>query len=101
MPVPPVAPIAPIPPSVGSGAAAPTQGAAGGGFGEVLSQAVSGLNALQTGANTAATQLAAGNTADISTAMVAVEKANLALQLAVEVRNRAVNAYQQIMQMQV
>ena len=34
-----------------------------------------------------------------ATAMVAIEKANLGLQLAVEARNQALNAYQQMMQM--
>ena len=98
----PIAPIPPIPPTV------PTATAPGGtsttgspGFGQVLQQAISGLNSLETGADAAAGQLASGNSADLATAVIAAEKANLGLQLAVEVRNRAVSAYQQIMQMQV
>ena len=98
----PIAPIPPLPPAApGSGSSAATGSAGGSGFGQVLSQALSGLNALQNGADTAATQLASGNSTDLATAVVAAEKANLGLQLAVEVRNRAVSAYQQIMQMQV
>jgi len=99
----PVAPIPPIPPTPPSASASTTQTTASGGagFGQVLSQALSGLNSLQVGADTAAGQLASGNSADLATAVVAAEKANLGLQLAVEVRNRVVSAYQQIMQMQV
>lgn len=98
-------PIAPIPPTLPTApsmtASAPASGGGGAGFGQVLSQALSGLNSLQVGADTAAGQMAAGNTADLATAVIAAEKANLGLQLAVEVRNRVVSAYQSIMQMQV
>ncbi len=101
----PVAPIPPLPPTLpslsASGGATPSSGNGGTGFGQVLAQALSGLNALQVGADSAAGRLAAGNSSDLASAVIAAEKANLGLQLAVEVRNRAVSAYQQIMQMQV
>lgn len=102
-----IAPVSPQPPWVtapGATGTAKASGSASGqgqtGFGQVLSQAMSGLNNLQTSADQAATALAHGNSADLATAVVAAEKANLGLQLAVEVRNRALAAYQQIMQLQ-
>ena len=104
MPITPIPPIAPAAPAVAAPVAQGTGASAGagtGGFGQMLQQALSGLNSLETGADAAAGQLASGNSADLATAVIAAEKANMALQLAVEVRNRAITAYQQIMQMQI
>jgi len=97
----PIAPIPPIAPTVATPALTPSGATGGAGFGQALQQAIAGLNSLETGADTATTALAAGNTADLATAVVAAEKANLGLELAVQVRNRAISAYQQIMQMQI
>ncbi len=99
MPIAPIAPALPAAPAVTAGQPGPK--ASGAGFGGVLAHAVAGLNALQQAADTAATQLASGKAADLATAVVAAEKANLGLQLAVQVRNRAISAYQQIMTMQI
>ena len=93
----PIAPTPPTPPGIGAGATGGT--AAAGGFGNVLSQALSGLNGMEQSANSAAQAMANGQSQDVATAMVAIEKANLGLQLAVEARNQALNAYQQMMQM--
>lgn len=94
-----IAPIAPTPPTAPGTGSGPQPAQAGGGFGNVLSQALSGLNGLEQSANAATQAMANGQSADVATAMVAVEKANLGLQLAVEARNQALNAYQQMMQM--
>lgn len=100
MPVAPVLPVAPVAPSL---SAAPAAGgaAAGGTFAAALGQALSGLSSLQGQADAAAQQLAGGQAGDVASAVVAASKANLALSLAVQVRNDALSAYQQIMQMQV
>ena len=45
--------------------------------------------------------MAAGRVEDISQVMVASQKAEIAVQLALQLRNRAVSAYQEIMRMQV
>jgi len=74
---------------------------AGGGFAQTLGKAVDALNQLEQGASAAAQRLAQGSVADLSVAVIAAEKANLALALAVEVRNKAIASYQQLMQMQV
>jgi flagellar hook-basal body complex protein FliE len=85
-------------PQAGGSAAGSTAGA---GFAGVLSQALSGLQGLQAQADASAQQLASGQGQDLAQAVIAAEKANLGLSLAVEVRNRAISAYQQIMQMQI
>ena len=82
-------------------APAPAAPPAGSTFASVFRHAFQAVNGLQLGANTAAQQLAAGGGTDLATAVIAAEKANLSLQLAVEVRNRVVSGYQQLMQMQV
>jgi len=48
-----------------------------------------------------ATKLALGQIDDIHQVTIAMEKATLSLQLAVQVRNRMVEAYQEISRMQV
>jgi len=100
MPIAPLSPVPPLPPTLGAAAPAAGSATAPGGFAGVLSQALSGLGSLETQADSAAQQLASGQTSDISTAVIAAEKANLGLSLAVEVRNQAISAYQQLMQLQ-
>jgi flagellar hook-basal body complex protein FliE len=94
----PALPIAPVAPTLVR--ATPAPGGAGGTFAAALGQALAGLSSLQTQAGAAAQQLAGGQAGDVATAVVAATKANMALSLAVQVRNDALSAYQQIMQMQ-
>ena len=94
-------PLAAPAPAAGPAAAPAAGGAAAPSFAGALGQAVNSLSQMQTSADAAAQGLASGSNTDIATAVVAAEKANLTLQLAVEVRNRAVAAYQTFMQMQV
>lgn len=70
-------------------------------FLERLTQAVQQVNDLQGEANLQATQLATGQTRDLSEVVTAVEKADLALQLTVQVTQKAVQAYQEISRLQV
>jgi len=72
-----------------------------GGFGSMLTNQISNLNDLQ---NTAATQsqaLATGQATDVSQVVADVEKAALAMQLAVQVRNKAVDAYNELFRIQI
>nr|WP_242833202.1 flagellar hook-basal body complex protein FliE [Desulfosporosinus acidiphilus] len=73
---------------------------AGTDFAKFLSDALGQVNALQVNADNASTQLATGQIQDVSTAMVALEKANLSLSLTVQVRDKVLDAYHQIMTMQ-
>jgi len=70
-------------------------------FGEFLSDALSNVNQLQHEARQASMNLAAGKIQDISEVTIAAEKATVALQLTMQVRNKAVEAYQEVMRMQV
>jgi flagellar hook-basal body complex protein FliE len=70
-------------------------------FGGMLTQQISNLNALQ---NTAASQsqaLATGQAQDVTQVVADVEKAALAMQLAVQVRNKAVDAYNELFRIQI
>jgi flagellar hook-basal body complex protein FliE len=70
-------------------------------FGQMVSDAVQQLNQIQQEADGAALQVATGTGGDLHTALVTVEEASLALQLALQVRNKVVEAYQEVMRMQV
>ena len=70
-------------------------------FGKFLNDALDKLNNVQKDADKATFQLATGEAQDIHNVMIALEKANLSFSLAVEVRNKAINAYQEVMRMQI
>ena len=73
---------------------------AGTDFSKFLTDALGQVDALQKNADIASTQLATGQVQDMSTAMVALEKANLSLSLTVSVRDKVLDAYNQVMRMQ-
>ncbi len=87
----------PAPPAPGDATAAP----GGASFGDMLTQQLVNLNDLQLNAQDQSTALATGQTTDVSSVVTSVEQAALAMQLAVQVRNKAVDAYQEIMRMQI
>ena len=70
-------------------------------FGEFLVDALKQTNELQLESDKMNAALAAGRIEDISQVVVAGQKAEIAIQLALQVRNRATSAYQEIMRMQV
>ena len=73
---------------------------AGGGFSGVLSNALLQVNQLGGGAEQQIGSLLKGGNTDLSTVMIAVEKADVAFQLMMQVRNKIVTAYQDIEKMQ-
>ncbi|MDW7651572.1 MAG: flagellar hook-basal body complex protein FliE [Bacillota bacterium] len=70
-------------------------------FAGTLKKTLENVNNLQVNADEAAKRLAAGEAEDIHQVMIAVEQAKLAMQLTVQVRNKVVEAYQEISRMQV
>ncbi len=70
------------------------------GFGDVLKNAISNVNQLSGGADQQVGSLLQGGKGDMSSVMVAVEKADVAFQLMMQVRNKIVSAYQDIEKMQ-
>jgi flagellar hook-basal body complex protein FliE len=67
----------------------------------MLTNAISSLGQTQTQAATASQSLVDGTAADPSSAVMQVERAQLAMQLASQVRNKAVEAYQDVFHTQV
>lgn len=68
-------------------------------FQKVFENTIDGVNAAQKEADAVMQQFAAGNL-DIHTVMIEVEKANAVLQLTVQLRDKVIEAYQQVINMQ-
>jgi flagellar hook-basal body complex protein FliE len=85
------------------GSAAPVEGGAAGGegFGSELSEAISSLEKTQQSSASAAQALATGSVKDPASAVVTVEDAQMAMQLAAQIRSKATEAAQTIFQTQV
>lgn len=71
------------------------------GFSDYLKDALKETNQLQLDSDRWNAALAAGQVDDVSQVVIAAQKADIALQLTLQLRNRAVSAYQEIMRMQV
>jgi flagellar hook-basal body complex protein FliE len=69
-------------------------------FSGLFQSMVQQTSALDAQASTAVTGLLSGQGVEIHDAMIATEKADMAFELALQVRNKAVAAYQQMMGMQ-
>jgi flagellar hook-basal body complex protein FliE len=91
-------------PSILSSQTAPVQpGEATGkaSFGDTIKNAVGEVNSLQDNADQLAQKLATGDVQDIHQVMLALDKASTAFGATVQVRNKAIESYQEIMRMQV
>ena len=86
-------------PSVGG--AAGTQGAGKSSFGDNLTNALDNLQETQSTADDLSMQVATGKLTNIHDYMIAANQAELATQLTVAVRNKAVEAFNQVMNMSV
>ena len=73
--------------------------ASGPSFGQMLQSALGQVSSLQDHAGQMATAFAQGRTGDIHSVMIASEQATMALQLTTQIRNKAVDAYQEVMRM--
>jgi flagellar hook-basal body complex protein FliE len=70
------------------------------GFRDVLHSAIDDIQQLEGQAETKVAGVLTGNGADVHSAMIAVEKADLSFQLMMQVRNKIVSAYEEISRMQ-
>ncbi|WP_028550419.1 flagellar hook-basal body complex protein FliE [Paenibacillus sp. UNC451MF] len=70
-------------------------------FGQFLNDAMNKLKAQQVEVDKLNNQFAKGETSDVHQVMIASEKASLGLELTVQVRNKVIEAYQEIMRTQV
>jgi flagellar hook-basal body complex protein FliE len=82
-------------PSVSSGGDAPKS------FADTLKAAVNNVNDMQKVADVKMQEIATGKNHNIPEVMIAAEKADISLKLMVQVRNKIIEAYQEIMKMQV
>ncbi len=73
----------------------------GPGFGDLLKQAVEQVNHMQHQAGRLEDAVAQGESVNIHQAVIAGEKAGLSFRLMTQVRNKLVDAYEEIMRMQV
>ena len=69
-------------------------------FGGVLANLVQQTSALESKAQQAVTGLLNGQGVEVHDVMIAAQKSDMAFELALQVRNKAVGAYQQMMAMQ-
>jgi flagellar hook-basal body complex protein FliE len=69
-------------------------------FIETLESAMNQVEQLQAQADNKVESLLQGNGTDVHSAMIAVEKADLSFQLMMQVRNKIVQAYQEISRLQ-
>jgi len=72
----------------------------GTGFGEILKDAISTANELQKQSDQEIQKLMTGESQDLHTTVIAMQKADLSFQMMMQVRNKIVQAYQEIMRMQ-
>ena len=70
-------------------------------FADTLNEAIGSVNEMQKSSDKAAQELATGRTDNVADVMIATEKADIALKLMVQVRNKIIDAYQEVMKMQV
>jgi flagellar hook-basal body complex protein FliE len=93
------APALPVTPAQQPGTLAPAQPSADT-FSTMLGQMISEVNSKQISAANAVNNLQAGGNVSLHQAVIAMEEANVSFQLMVEVRNKMLDAYQEIMKMQ-
>lgn len=70
-------------------------------FGTLLKDAIDSVNQSQVVADQATQKLVNGEDIDLHEVMITSQKASITLQTAVEVRNKMIEAYQEVMRMQV
>jgi flagellar hook-basal body complex protein FliE len=85
----------------GSKPAAPVEDGKPGSFASALKNSIAEVNAMQQKADAAVTALATGDKASLHETMIAVEQADVSFRLMMQVRNKIVEAYQEILRMQV
>lgn len=82
-------------PGAGASASAPA------GFADVVAEKIQRVQELEATASAQSRAVATGMSDDLAGALLSVEQADLALQFGTQVRNKAVEAYQEVMRMQV
>jgi flagellar hook-basal body complex protein FliE len=90
----------PLREATGTANATPIGGGSGGSFTDALGDALSRLNNQLTQADASMSAFASGQSADIGTVMLQMQEASLGLKLGVQVRDRLLDAYRDVMRLQ-
>ncbi|MBI5665167.1 MAG: flagellar hook-basal body complex protein FliE [Nitrospirae bacterium] len=77
----------------------PLENGSGASFESVINDALGKVSQVQKDVETAVNELATGG--DITDAVLAIEKADMSFQLMVEIRNKLISTYEEVMKMQV
>ena len=100
----PIAPEGPVLREMQANGLSPTQSVSGTestSFGQVLKDSIDKVNQYQADADHATKELIAGRNKNIHETMLTVERADTSLKLMMQVRNKVLEAYREIMKMQV
>lgn len=89
-----------LPPSLNSQKPATEPQNQGKPFSDQLKDAIADINKLQVNADEKIAEVQLGNTANIHEAVVALEKADISFRAMMQVRNKIMDAYQEIMRIQ-
>lgn len=71
------------------------------GFGDILTSTIEQVNRDQVSGDQAIEKLQAGDASHLHEVMIAVEEADVSLRMLVQMRNKALQAYDEIMRMQI
>jgi flagellar hook-basal body complex protein FliE len=85
----------------GSAAVDGAASASGSSFASLLANKISALGAQQTSASNEMTAVATGKVDDVAQSMVRIEQANVSLQMATQVRSKIIEAYNDVIHMQI
>jgi len=70
-------------------------------FKDLLKKALNDLNVSQVGSNDSIKNLATGGEDNLHDVIISMEKASMTLQYAIQIRNKVLEAYQSVIQMQI
>ena len=73
----------------------------GSSFGDILKKSIGEVNDMQKAGEKAMEDMATGQVKDLHQAAIAIDKAEMSMKLMLEVRNKAINAYKEILRTQI
>jgi flagellar hook-basal body complex protein FliE len=91
----------PLPPVPRAGSAGRTAEGGGPGFKELLKDQIEEVNQLQNDATRAAEDVVAGRRDDLEGVIIAIEKADTAFRMLLQVRNKMMDAYEEVKQIRI
>ena len=88
-------------PSIGNAGSSAANGVSGEGFGSAIKDAIDNMSQVQKGAENEIQKAVTGESQDLHKTIIALQSADLNFQLGLQVRNKLIGAYEEIMRMQV